>query len=108
MDCQSGSLLKALVSFIFPGANLDSECPAQGQCLNVGMDGRTDATKILTSAKNAVIAVWHTECCLGHNICIESFRTSVPLKQLLKKVGFTPERVVAAANNQIALHHKRS
>jgi sulfur carrier protein ThiS len=32
----------------------------------------------------------------------------VPLKQLLKKFGFTPERVVAATNNQIALHHKRS
>jgi transketolase len=44
----------------------------------------------------------------GHNICIESFGTSAPLKQLLKKFGFTAERVVAAANNQIALHQKRS
>jgi transketolase len=45
---------------------------------------------------------------LGHNICIESFGASAPLKQLLKKFGFTAERVVAAANNQIALHQKRS
>jgi hypothetical protein len=58
MDCQSGSLLKTFVLFIFPGANLDSECPAQGQCLNVGMDGRTDATKIPVSAGNAMIPIW--------------------------------------------------
>ncbi len=43
--------------------------------------------------------VWH-----GHNLCIETFGASAPLKQLLKKFGFTVERVVAAAKSQIALH----
>jgi transketolase len=40
----------------------------------------------------------------GHNLCIETFGASAPLKQLLKKFGFTVERVVAAAKSQIALH----
>jgi len=40
----------------------------------------------------------------GHNLCIESFGASAPLKQLLKKFGFTVEKVVAAAKSQIALH----
>ena len=39
----------------------------------------------------------------GHNICIESFGASAPLKQLLKKFGFTVEAVVAAARSQVAL-----
>jgi len=39
----------------------------------------------------------------GHNLCIETFGASAPLKQLLKKFGFTVERVVAAAKSQIAL-----
>jgi transketolase len=43
----------------------------------------------------------------GHNLCIETFGASAPLKQLLKKFGFTTERVVAAAKSQIALHQKR-
>ena len=30
MDCQSGCPLKALISRISRGANLDSACPAQG------------------------------------------------------------------------------
>ena len=38
----------------------------------------------------------------GHNICIESFGASAPLKQLLKKFGFSTENVVAAAKTQIA------
>jgi transketolase len=38
----------------------------------------------------------------GHNICIESFGASAPLKQLLKKFGFSAEKVVAAAKSQIA------
>jgi len=42
----------------------------------------------------------------GHNLCIESFGASAPLKQLLKKFGFTVERVVTAARSQIALHQK--
>ena len=40
----------------------------------------------------------------GHNLCIECFGASAPLKQLLKKFGFTVERVIAAAKSQIALH----
>jgi len=40
----------------------------------------------------------------GHNLCIETFGASAPLKQLLNKFGFTVERVVAAAKSQIALH----
>jgi transketolase len=40
----------------------------------------------------------------GHNICIESFGASAPLKHLLKKFGFNVESVVAAAKSQIALH----
>ena len=36
--------------------------PCLGQCLNVGIDGRTHATKILVSTKNAVIPVWPNEC----------------------------------------------
>jgi transketolase len=43
----------------------------------------------------------------GHNLCIESFGASAPLKQLLKKFGFNVENVVAAAKSQIALHHAR-
>jgi transketolase len=44
----------------------------------------------------------------GANICIESFGASAPLKQLLKKFGFSVDKVVAAARNQIALHDERS
>ena len=40
----------------------------------------------------------------GHNICIESFGASAPLKQLQKKFGFDVEHVVAAAKSQIARH----
>ncbi|HWC20534.1 MAG TPA: transketolase [Terriglobales bacterium] len=43
----------------------------------------------------------------GHNLCIESFGASAPLKQLLKKFGFTTEKIVAAAKDQIALHRNR-
>ena len=43
----------------------------------------------------------------GHNLCIDTFGASAPLKQLLKKFGFTAERVVAAAKSQIALHQNR-
>ena len=40
----------------------------------------------------------------GHNLCIESFGASAPLKQLLKKFGFSADKVVAAAKSQIARH----
>ena len=40
----------------------------------------------------------------GHNVCIETFGASAPLKQLLKKFGFNVEHVVAAAKDQIAKH----
>lgn len=44
----------------------------------------------------------------GHNVCIESFGASAPLKQLLNKFGFTADKIVAAAKSQIALHENRS
>lgn len=40
----------------------------------------------------------------GYNLCIETFGASAPLKQLLKKFGFSAEKVVAAAKSQIAQH----
>jgi transketolase len=40
----------------------------------------------------------------GHNISIDSFAVSAPLKQLLKKFGFNAEKVVTAAKSQIAQH----
>ena len=40
----------------------------------------------------------------GHNICIETFGASAPIKQLLKKFGFSPENIVAAAKTRIARH----
>ena len=43
----------------------------------------------------------------GHNICIESFGASAPLKQLLKKFGFSVDNIVAAAKSQIARHPAR-
>jgi transketolase len=43
----------------------------------------------------------------GANVCIETFGASAPLKQLLKKFGFTADNVIAAAKNQIALHAAR-
>ena len=40
----------------------------------------------------------------GHNVCIESFGASAPLKQLMKKFGFNVEHIVAVAKSQIANH----
>jgi transketolase len=40
--------------------------------------------------------------CEGRNVCIETFGASAPLKQLLKKFGFSVEDIVAAAKKQIA------
>ena len=40
----------------------------------------------------------------GHNIGIETFGASAPIKQLLKKFGFTVDRIVAAAKAQIVRH----
>ena len=40
----------------------------------------------------------------GRNIGIETFGASAPIKQLLKKFGFTADHIVAAAKNQIARH----
>jgi transketolase len=39
----------------------------------------------------------------GAKIGMHTFGTSAPLKDLLKKFGFTPEKVVAVAKEQIAL-----
>jgi transketolase len=43
----------------------------------------------------------------GHNIGIQTFGASAPLKQLLKKFGFNVETVVAAAKSQVARHGDR-
>jgi transketolase len=40
----------------------------------------------------------------GHNVSIRTFGASAPLKQLLKRFGFTVDNVVAAAKSQIAQH----
>ncbi|HEX4590574.1 MAG TPA: hypothetical protein VH120_11625, partial [Gemmataceae bacterium] len=37
----------------------------------------------------------------GHSIGMRSFGASAPLKDLVKKYGFTPEQVVAAARAQL-------
>ena len=39
----------------------------------------------------------------GHSIGMRSFRRSAPLKDLIKKFGFTPEHVVAVAKEQLAM-----
>jgi transketolase len=38
----------------------------------------------------------------GHSIGMETFGASAPLKELQGKFGFTPERIVVAARQQIA------
>jgi transketolase len=38
----------------------------------------------------------------GARIGLHSFGASAPIKDLMKKFGFTPEHVVAAAKEQIA------
>jgi transketolase len=43
----------------------------------------------------------------GDNIGIETFGASAPLKQLLKKFGFTVDHIVAAAKSQIVPHKAR-
>ena len=40
----------------------------------------------------------------GATVCMESFGASAPLPKLLVKFGFTVERVVAVAKDQIAKH----
>ncbi|MBV8673637.1 MAG: transketolase, partial [Acidobacteriaceae bacterium] len=44
----------------------------------------------------------------GAHLGIETFGASAPLKQLLKKFGFTADHVVAAAKEQIALYASRN
>jgi len=44
----------------------------------------------------------------GENIGIETFGASAPIKQLLKKFGFTADHIVAAARNQILRHKAQS
>jgi len=43
----------------------------------------------------------------GQNLGIETFGASAPIKQLLKKFGFTADHIVAAAKSQIARHRGR-
>jgi len=42
----------------------------------------------------------------GHSIGMSSFGASAPLKELLKKFGFTAEHVVAAAKEQLRLSRR--
>jgi transketolase len=44
----------------------------------------------------------------GHNVCIETFGASAPLKQLLKKFGFSAENIIDAAKKQIAQNQRQS
>jgi transketolase len=43
----------------------------------------------------------------GHSIGMHSFGASAPLKELVKKFGFTPEHVVAAARGQLRLSRQQ-
>jgi len=43
----------------------------------------------------------------GQNLGIETFGASAPIKQLMKRFGFTAEHIVAAAKSQIARHRSR-
>jgi len=43
----------------------------------------------------------------GANIAIETFGASAPIKQLLKKFGFTADHIAAVAKNQILRHKPR-
>src|SRR5271157_959198 len=62
MDCQSGCPLKGANFAYVPGANLDSGCPAQGSASMWALMEEPTQRTILVSTKNAVIAVWPTEC----------------------------------------------
>lgn len=44
----------------------------------------------------------------GHIIGMSAFGASAPLKELQKKFGFTPERIVAAAKLQLERHGEPS
>jgi transketolase len=44
----------------------------------------------------------------GENIGIETFGASAPIKQLLRKFGFTADHIVAAAKSQIAQDRSRN
>src|SRR4029077_19307578 len=44
----------------------------------------------------------------GENIGIETFGASAPIKQLLKKFGFTADHIVAAAKKQILRHQAQN
>jgi transketolase len=43
----------------------------------------------------------------GARIGMHTFGSSAPIKDVMKKFGFTPEKVVAAAKDQIALCRKQ-
>jgi len=65
MDCQSGCPLKSPNFALFPRNQPGFGVPCLGQCLNMGIDGRTPRDEILVSTKNAAIAVWPNECNLA-------------------------------------------
>ncbi|HVA15484.1 MAG TPA: transketolase C-terminal domain-containing protein, partial [Stellaceae bacterium] len=43
----------------------------------------------------------------GARIGMHAFGSSAPIKDLMTKFGFTPEKIVAAAKDQIAKHRKQ-
>ena len=44
----------------------------------------------------------------GARIGMHTFGSSAPIKDLMKKFGFTPEKVLAAAKDQIAKHRRQT
>ena len=55
------------------------------------------------SVEQASTFGWATYVGPGASIGMRSFGASAPLKDLVKKFGFTPEHVIAAAKEQIGL-----
>jgi transketolase len=61
------------------------------------------AVKARVSAEEGSVLGWdHYVGMTGAKIGMHTFGSSAPLKDLLKKFGFTPERVLAAAQQQLA------
>ena len=93
MDCQLGSRLRALISLISREPTWIRRA-LPGQCLNVGMDGRTHAMKILLSHEKCrysrLAKRWHrrAESIREFN----SARLAVPYLRRTVPQGMTFER----------------
>ena len=63
------------------------------------------AVKARVSVEQAATMGWERYAgATGEIIGMHSFGSSAPLKDLLKKFGFTPEKVLEAAHNQIKIN----